>query len=171
MLCVCSYFPSVVSLWLCCGEVYFTTPSLPPLIGRSAKGFVWIWPCGADPPLERSSMHHPGEHSGWKVDHALECPQLMKNQSAPLVRFWFLHLRLWVFFQPPPREFTLHSVHLSSALMSVFCSAELNPPAAQAGCEFLHCAHFPFPVGLQNDWRRQLHPSSFEKPPRKPFRQ
>lgn len=42
-------------------------------------------------------------------------------------RFWFLHLRLWVFLQPPLLECTLHSVHLTPALMSVHCSTEFVP--------------------------------------------
>lgn len=74
-------------------------------------------------------------------------------------RFWFLHLRLWVFFQPPLLECTLHSVHLSPALMSVLCSAEFVRRDTRRFFSFTLCT-FSLPVGWQNDCCRQLHPSS-----------
>lgn len=81
------------------------------LLGRRAKGFVWIWLCRPDPPLERSSMHHPGEHSGWKVDRALECPQLMENQSILISTFKAVSL----FPTSPPGAYTPQRAPFSCA--------------------------------------------------------
>lgn len=120
---------------------------------RRAKGFVWIWLCRPDPPLERSSMHHPGEHSGWKVDRALECPQLMENQSILISIFKAVSLCP----TSPPWMYTPQRAPFSCAYVRPLFRGICLPRHTQV-FQF-HIVHI-FPSSGLTNCSRQLHPSS-----------
>lgn len=79
-------------------------------------------------------------------------------------RFWFLHLRLWVFFQPPLLECTLHSCTFLLRLCPSSVPQNLSA-ATHAGFSVSHCAHFPF------QWAYKTTVADSCIPLRPPFRQ
>lgn len=128
-----------MSLKLCCSEVLFHNRLTASLLAGEQKAL-----CGSD---------SADQILLWKDRRCIILANILgEEMTVPLNvhswwrtnRFWFLHLRLWVFLQPPLLECTLHSVHLTPALVSVHCSTEYVPLWRTQFFSVWHCAHYPF---------------------------